>query len=143
MSVELKIKSKHLALEPAIIKKEKYKLIMQENYSSASKLHEHCKHVVRPEARATFLARAFLSCVPYSRVELKRKPEKENEFKSKVLPRVIIMIQKYGHPQYTKEDVLCWLNNDNYWEDEDKALDSSKEEQPALNWIVRFRNSLK
>ena len=95
MSIELKIKSKHLALEPAIIRKEEdkvkkqikhYKMYHQisadgtfASYKEHPELTDlwlrygnlvsHRKWEVRNEARATYLARAFIKGVPYNVVE--------------------------------------------------------------------------
>ena len=94
MSIELKIKSKHLALEPAIIRKEEQKLLKQiRNYrkyhqvtitafycsykehpdlwkleSKFARLVSHRKLDVREEARATYLARAYIRGVKYKTV---------------------------------------------------------------------------
>jgi hypothetical protein len=114
MSIELKIKSKHLALEPAIIKREEYKLLNQLKWykqhhqitdiyrdEGANKLHHkwwqlttHRKWDVRNEARATFLARAYLAGKPYKSVEAKT-----NDFPllmTVIHPRIVDMVAKYG-----------------------------------------------
>jgi hypothetical protein len=121
MSIELKIKAKHLALEPAIIRKEEKKLKMQfdwfrqkhqitnvnlfaiydkhpELYKLHSKrysLEHHRKTVVRNASRATHLARAYIAGMSYSRVEKKR--EDELTFKNLILPEVFRMVAKYGN----------------------------------------------
>lgn len=120
MSIELKIKAKHLALEPAIIRKEEKKLKKQfdwfrkkhqivdaslfaiykdhpELYKLHSKrysLEHHRKTVVRNASRSTHLARAFIAGMPYSRVEKKR--EDELLFKHVILPEVFRMVAKYS-----------------------------------------------
>ena len=117
MSVELKIKSKHLAFEPAIIRKEEYKLIdrmrqfrefhqvdgskdpdyflMQSEYYG---LARHRTWDVKNEARATYLARAFIDGKTYSKTE--RRTEKRGPiFTKRILPRVVDMVAKYGAPQ--------------------------------------------
>lgn len=83
MSVELKIKSKSLAAESRIIRDEEIKLrnatrkraSLQKPVSTLNhqrkSLYEHRIDVVRTEARATFLARAYLSGKPRSAVEAK------------------------------------------------------------------------
>lgn len=112
MSIELKIKSKHLALEPAIIRREEKKLLKQARsgrcndtadgsatakiLSKYESLHRHRKWNVRNEARATELARAFIIGKPYKDVESKRKPENEFKFQQFIIPRVAIMVNKYG-----------------------------------------------
>ena len=119
MSIELKIKSKHLSEEARIIRFEENKLLKQyqwslNNYKAAGhnevypqwndkaflsyvSLNNHRKKDVRNENRATFLARAYIAGIPYTKVEQKRKPEKEWEFKWLILPRVFAMVAKYGN----------------------------------------------
>ena len=113
MSIELKIKSKHLALEPAIIRKEEHKLLKQIKHTKSyhqvnddfsdliyplhvkySNLSNHRKWDVRNEARATHLARAFIHEQSYKEVEQKR--ENEFLFKTYIVPRVFSMVAKYG-----------------------------------------------
>ena len=118
MSIELKIKSKHLALEPAIIRREEKKLKKQlswykktyqvtdisehkESYKIHSKwydLHHHRKTVVRNEARSTHLARAFLAGLDYKQVEAKRHDEEL--YQHTILPRIIEMVAKYGPKEH-------------------------------------------
>lgn len=108
MSVELKIKAKHLALEPAIIRKEEQKILKRirskKNYQDHEglakleglyySLSQHRKTVVRNASRATHLARAFIAGTPYKKVE--RKRESEFLFKVTILPEVFRMVAKYG-----------------------------------------------
>ena len=120
MSIELKIKAKHLALEPAIIRREKQKLKKQfawfkqkhqitendftqiflnhrELYNIHSKrysLEHHRKTVVRNASRSTHLARAYIAGMSYDRVEKKR--EDELLFKHVILPEVFRMVAKYS-----------------------------------------------
>lgn len=125
MSVELKIKAKHLALEPGIIRKEEYKFLKQYQWSlnqyraagnndmyprwddkafnKYCSLNSHRKWDVRNEARATFLARAYIAGAEYSTVEQKRKPENEFKFNTYILPRVCSMVAKYGNTTIPKE----------------------------------------
>lgn len=151
MSIELKIKSKHLALEPAIIRKEEQKLSkkikhyqmkhqinlhgvdahfeMQRVYPDLYKLWfkhsnliSHRKWDVRNEARATFLARAYIKGVPYKVVE----PNVRDALWAPVMDSLIRMVMKYGSVRYrpdydesrkviktaeakAKEDILKWL----------------------------------
>lgn len=121
MSVELKIKAKHLALEPAIIKHEEQKILKQfrwametyqvyysEDHSVTANLlrkyntlSRHRKWDVRNEARATNLARAYIADMPYESVEKKRRDEKM--FQTSILPRIFSMVAKYGQtPIYRK-----------------------------------------
>lgn len=111
MSTELKIKSKHLALEPAIIRKEERKLLKQARWfrskqefkesdlliGKAANLAQHRKWNVRNEARATFLARAYIAGTPYSKVE--RRSLNWKVFKLHIYPRIVAMVAKYGSPE--------------------------------------------
>ena len=116
MSIELKIKSKHLSEEARIIRFEERKLFKQfqwakkNHYETGSNdeykyyhdpawqkwnsLSNHRKWDVRNENRATFLARAYIAGVPYSKVEQKR--EDEVLFRSQIFPRICAMVVKYG-----------------------------------------------
>ena len=147
MSVELKIKAKHLALEPAIIRKEEQKLKKQFNWFKQKhqitdvslsniydkhpelyKLHSkryslelHRKTVVRNASRATHLARAYIAGMPYSRVEKKRKDENELVFNNSILLEVFRMVAKYGQKPLIKR----WNRERNmltYNEAEEKEL---------------------
>lgn len=124
-SVELKIKAKHLALEPAIIRKEEQKLKKQakhlrERQENDSKvmdkffsLQSHRREDVRNEARATHLARAYLAGKLYGDVEAKRNPSKEGGFQFIVLKRVVSMVNKYkekGRPEITLNMIQKWAN---------------------------------
>lgn len=134
MSIELKIKAKHLALEPAIIRKEERKLKKQfqwfkqkhqitdvslwaiydkhpelyKLHSKRNSLENHRKTVVRNASRATHLARAYIAGMPYSRVEKKR--EDELLFKHVILPEVFRMVAKYSakplQKKYNRETKL-------------------------------------
>lgn len=118
MSIELKIKSKHLSEEAKIIRFEERKLLKQYQWSlneyhktgnndmyprwndkaflSFCSLHNHRKWDVRNENRATYLARAYIAGIPYKTVEQKRNPDNEHTFKTFVLPRVFAMVVKYN-----------------------------------------------
>jgi hypothetical protein len=119
MSVELKIKSKHLSVEAQIIRFEECKLKKQvawarhvhhdvigynteyevhkdNNFMTYVSLNRHRRWDVRNENRATFLARAYIEGVAYSSVEQKRKPENEYRFSTYIIPRVVAMVAKYG-----------------------------------------------
>lgn len=121
MSIELRIKSKHLALEPAIIKHEEEKLkrqikwlknngrdneARQLDYKLQS-LINHRRIDVANEARATFIARAFLAGKPYSSVE--RGVKNKWLFRTKILPRIVAMAKKYGKWQTTEQDIMEWV----------------------------------
>ena len=129
MSVELKIKSKHLALEPAIIRHEERKLgrqigwyarqgvkcylkndersrEMERLMHKSVSLQTHRIDDVATEARATYLARAYLAGTPYLRVEQKRWPDYEYYFVFKVLPRTLAMVRKYGSTPETRDTTM-------------------------------------
>jgi len=148
MSIYLKIKSKHLALEPAIIRKEEQKLKKQIDwyktkhqlstvdtfnyYKEHPDLYNMCLRRgsliyhrswdVRNEARATYLARAYLKGMPYKVVE----PNVREKLWAPVMESLIRMVMKYGSVNYrpdynelrkviktaeakAKEDILKWL----------------------------------
>jgi hypothetical protein len=127
MCIELKIKSKHLALEPSIIRKEEQKLKRRIKYHRSDdevsaisltwKLHSltnHRKLVVRNESRATNLARAYIAGKPYSYVEAKTRRSEwsvEAQFIQCIIPRVVAMVQRYGDRDQRKVDgktILEW-----------------------------------
>lgn len=123
MCIELKIKAKHLALEPSIIRHEEDKLKKQIKYHRSSdatsaftlarKLDElitHRRWNVRNESRATTLARAYLAGKPYLSVE-KRSKENDVMFSCYIVPRIIAMVTKYGKGDQRKIDrkvILEW-----------------------------------
>lgn len=109
MSIYLKIKNKHLALEAGVIKFEERKQKKLGNYQVVNSLCEHRKRNVRNENRATSLARAYIRGADYSTVESKRKPEREYDFETYVYPRVLMMIQKYKDRKFTKQELDVWL----------------------------------
>jgi hypothetical protein len=118
MSIELKVKSKHLSEEARIIRCEERKQLKQyqwaqdqylstgnndmfprwdnKAFNTYCSLNHHRKWDVRNENRATFLARAYLAGVSYDAVEQKRNPDNEGTFNLTVLPRVCAMVAKYG-----------------------------------------------
>jgi hypothetical protein len=121
MSIQLKIKSKHLSLESKVIRYEEKKLLKQaawlrKHQESTSKveamydsLSNHRKKDVRNENRATFLARAYINGKKYSEVERCRKESKELTFKSLVLPRVLSMVNKYHDRDATIGMLRHWI----------------------------------
>lgn len=135
MSIELKIKSKHLAEEAKIIRFEERKLLKQvaykrnkhketgsndvyntsedSNFSKYKSLSNHRRFDVRNENRATFLARAYLADKPYNTIEQSRREDREYNFQTYVVPRIIDMVMKYG-PYRAKADaikeVTDWLS---------------------------------
>lgn len=117
MSIELKIKSKHLSAEARIIRFEEYKLknkfkrniskhkatcnnkpydlAKDSAFVSYCSIYNHRIKVVRDENRATFLARAFIAGKPYSSVESKVKCKVH--FIYVILPKVCYMVARYGN----------------------------------------------
>lgn len=126
MCIELKIKAKHLALEPAIIRKEEEKLKRRikhhrsdDQVSAISlewKLHSltnHRKIDVRNESRATHLARTYLAGKPYAYAEQKRHAGYSHDafFVMFIVPRVVAMVTRYGtgdQKKITKDDIIEW-----------------------------------
>ena len=123
MCIELKIKAKHLALEPQIIRKEEDRLKKQIKYhrssdatsafTLATKLDElvnHRRWNVRNESRATNLARAFIAGDMYSKHE-KRSAANNAMFFMYIVPRIHAMVTKYGkgdQRKVTREDIWQW-----------------------------------
>ncbi len=115
MSIELKVKSKHLGLEAGVIRFEERKLKKQIVWKKQRQvdynaqlnefisLNLHRRWDVRNENRATFLARAYIAGLPYKALEAKRKPENEQKFWNSIVPRIAAMVAKYDpkHRKYT------------------------------------------
>ena len=107
MSIKLKIKSKHLALEAGVIRFEEQKLKRQiewlkqhqKNETETSimgtwnSLNSHRRFEVRNEARATYLARGYIEGRKYNTIEHEIKDL--GTFNSYILPRVVSMVIKY------------------------------------------------
>lgn len=127
MSIELKIKAKHLALEPGIIEHEEEKLRKRIKFLVARKqdvgnlwyklasLESHRRNNVRDEARATNLARTFIAGKAYTSTELKRRADKEQKFQYYIIPRIAAMAKKYGtndqrglDDKVLKERIIQW-----------------------------------
>lgn len=113
MCIELKIKAKHLALEPSIIRTEEERLRKQMKYNRGEKsywdlerkrdsLILHRRWNVRNESRATELARAYLAGKPYSYVEKKRKDD--GMFQLYIVPRIVAMVTRYGTKEQRSVD---------------------------------------
>ena len=124
MCIELKIKAKHLALEPSIIRMEEEKLKKQMKYHRSSdsmssvftlglkldSLINHRRWNVRNESRATNLARAFLAGKMYSAVERRNKCN-DCMFYMYIVPRIHAMVTKYGkgdQRKLSREDIWQW-----------------------------------
>lgn len=124
MSIELKIKSKHLSVEAQIIRFEERKLKAQRDYlrsrqayekaTAVQALHEnlslHRRWDVRNENRSTFLARAYLSGKRYSTIEAKTFTD-HYTFRFVILPRVLAMVNKYGKLNLDMEQLEAWTKN--------------------------------
>lgn len=102
---KLKIKAKHLATEPAIIRHEEKKLAGK---YAASILRSHRLWDVKNEARATQLAIKYLKGHKYSSVE--KKVHDKHKLYYVVLPRILSMVKNYGDRKATREDIISWLN---------------------------------
>lgn len=129
MSIELKIKDKHLAEEARIIKHEERKLLKrsrtlraQEHFVSNDEplkqkmadrrrkaeagfnhLRHHRIEVVRKECRATHLARAFLKGLPATSVEAKAHEDPQ-------FVRIMTMVNKYGPGKYSVSEIMAWYS---------------------------------
>jgi hypothetical protein len=122
MSIELKIKSKHLSEEAKIIRYEEQKLKktarrLREKQDRAKankimfsfdKLQQHRKWGVRNEQRATYLARAYLQDRPYTDAE----PKCNDTYKRDcwITDRVVKMVNKYGKNKVERSDIIKWFN---------------------------------
>lgn len=89
MSIELKIKLKHLAEEARIIRTEAHKQYAAGNYQKGNDLTDHRKGKLRRAARATHIAYGYLRGVPYSRIEKTSKTEPDWK-------AVVRMVRDYG-----------------------------------------------
>ena len=131
MSIKLKIKSKHLALEAGVIRFEEQKLKRQIEWlkthqkdeatfrSEWESLNSHRRFEVRNEARATYLARAHIEGRKYETVEHEIKDL--GTFNSYIMPRVVSMViryklgktEKYMKPDDVKavrDEIKAWCN---------------------------------
>ena len=131
MSIQLKIKSKHLGEEARVIRFEERKLLKNlrsniayhntsganstysyytdKNYSNYLSISSHRKWEVRNENRATFLARAYLAGKSYSSVEQSCKDvEKLQHY---IIPRVVAMVNSYKNrndPAVDQATISAW-----------------------------------
>lgn len=130
--VKLRIKIKHLALEPALIALEERRARARAHYKAISstmaegantpayvdpwqrvRLNQHRLHVVRPEARAAQLAYAFLRGKSYDDVE----PTSKN-FNANLLARIAELAVKYGpytDKKLAQESVVVWIEKSGRW----------------------------
>jgi hypothetical protein len=131
MSIKLKIKSKHLALEAGVIRFEEQKLKRQIEWLKTHQqddakvramwesLNSHRRFDVRNENRATYLARAYIEGRKYDTLEKHRKDN--GTFYSYVMPRVVSMVIRYKHQKLEKymkpddvkavrDEIKAWCN---------------------------------
>ena len=131
MSIKLKIKSKHLALEAGVIRFEELKLKRQIEWlkthqkdeatfrSEWESLNSHRRFDVRNEARATYLARGYIEGRKYNTIEHEIKDL--GTFNSYILPRVVSMVIKYklgkienymtyDNIKAVREEIKAWCN---------------------------------
>lgn len=106
-SIYLKVKIKSLAEEARIIRREEHLAKQRKEYGWVNSLCEHRKAIVRPEARATQLAYAFLRGRSYAQVE--PKPRTKPSW-----ARVKAMVEKYGPFGVPNVDALLkqWRNGE-------------------------------
>jgi hypothetical protein len=120
MSIELKIKSKHLSEEARIIRFEEHKIknqvrwerkrqISSDKMKTWHSINQHRRNEVRNENRATFLARAYLKGTPYSTIEGKRSVNKEYKFQTLIVKRLLKIANKYSNNDVTQNDINVWL----------------------------------
>lgn len=89
-TIKLKIKSKYLADEARINRKEANKLSGRDKHS----LNHHRKTKLRDEARATHLAYGYLRGIPYAAME--QKVNDVYYFLYYIQPKLRKMIETYG-----------------------------------------------
>ena len=119
MSVQLKIKSKHLALEAGVIRFEEDKLKKQIRWlrdkdmphvrveGTLNNLAAHRRWDVRNENRVTFLARAYIAGKPYKQLE--RTVKDYYLLRNYIVPRVTSMVKKYHSYKTTDTDIVNWI----------------------------------
>lgn len=114
MNIELRIKSKSLSEEQRIIRHEEARLkrliarkTKSQDFLKATreKIYLHRTKDVRPEARATFISRAFLQGQDYVCLEQIRYTQPDWE-------RVRQMVKKYGRddPRITLQKLEDWID---------------------------------
>ena len=121
MSIELKVKNKHLAEEAKIIRFEERKQLNAARYATKKHLNDpgrfyktyhslslHRKWDVRNENRATSIARAYLAGKSYKSVEQTCKDIGKRDYY--IVPRALTMINKYGETKISEGDLLIWIN---------------------------------
>lgn len=124
MSVELKIKAITLGYEATQIRRFERKFLksartgaqrvkdgdntvdwVEGSYRSYRSLNDHRRNVVRPEARATHLARAYLKGQPYAAVEASTREPVQGWLTEKVAR----MASNYGPTPVDREMIEKWM----------------------------------
>ncbi len=94
--VKLRVKSRSLAEEAKIIRHEKRRAKAAKRTGLVNELHGHHMGVVRPTARFTHLAIAYLRGVPYRVVERTNKPGNELRPNAHGFRFVVDMVSRHG-----------------------------------------------
>lgn len=112
MSLELKIKSETLSFEAKYIRRNEKKQLARARKNKSSmynSLYRHRMDVVRPEARATHLARGFIKETPYKVMEQSNKDAfRWSVIDPSIAKRVQELVWKYKPNRFhnqTKEQV--------------------------------------
>jgi asparagine synthetase B (glutamine-hydrolysing) len=128
----MKVRIKELAQEAKFIRLEETKAKKRKNFlyekypsmnedigryysdlcSDLNSLKSHRKVEVREAARAAQLAYAFLREIPYSKIENKRKLEKEYRFDNYIKPEIKRLAKKFGKlwgKENYDEEIEKWL----------------------------------
>lgn len=122
MSYQLKIKEKTLAEETRIIRKEERKAVDSfvnaqnvgktkaafKHLSKFNDLYDHRVNVVRKEARATHLARAYIKGLPYAAVE--KVGSMDSYEIGYYAGRIFNMVSKYDSKKADRDTIFNWLN---------------------------------
>ena len=101
--IELRIKAISLMDEARTIRREEHKVSGSDRYS----LQQHRKTIVRWEARATHLARGYLTGMPLQALE--RKWKHPGQFWTHIYPPLERMVKKYGSGELAT-DLRDWTN---------------------------------
>ncbi len=141
MSVELKVKSKHLSEEARIIRFEERKFRKQvewlkgrqqpyeKEHATMMSLKEHRRWDVRNENRATFLARTYLAGKDYKTVE--HKCNDLIVLRCYIFPRLCEMVNKYGPP--AQKLSKKWNRERNRYEYDPELW--KEHEKKVLSWL--------
>lgn len=103
MSIELKIKAVSLADEARTIRREEKAAKARRDTQTVNKLHMHRVGIVREEARATHLARAYLAGRAYREIEATTRCP----LPAFIIKKVVKMLERYGG--LSEPDLSEWL----------------------------------